>query len=193
MSRRLLRLWFAACCLMAGMAASLAAHAAPGLLIDGSSQRLEAWPAVTVLPDPGGEMDIAAAMAAAGRFEVPRSAYAGRGVRVSPIRWTGGGGPNWMLDIDYTPLNRIDAFLVREGRVVQQARMGNQQPFAQRPVPSRTHALPLELKPEIDYELYLRVQTQGAMILPITVMRPQVFHTEALDEHILQGLPRGRL
>ena len=27
-----------------------------------------------------------------------------------PIRWTGGGGPNWMLDIDYPPLNRIDAF-----------------------------------------------------------------------------------
>ncbi len=197
MSRRLLRLWFAACCLMAGMAASLAAHAAPGLLIDGSSQRLEAWPAVTVLSDPGGEMDIAAAMAAAGRFEVPRSAYATLGLRMEPvwlrlpIRWTGGGGPNWMLDIDYTPLNRIDAFLVREGRVVQQARMGNQQPFAQRPVPSRTHALPLELKPEVDYELYLRVQTQGAMILPITVMRPQVFHTEALDEHILQGLLAG--
>ncbi|MGD9836151.1 MAG: diguanylate cyclase, partial [Piscinibacter sp.] len=85
----------------------------------------------------------------------------------------------------------LDVFLVRDGRIVHQARLGIMQPFAQRPVPSRCHALPLELKPEVAYELYLRVETQGAMILPITVMRPQVFHTEALDEHILQGLLAG--
>ncbi|MBS0433974.1 MAG: GGDEF domain-containing protein [Proteobacteria bacterium] len=193
MSRRLLRLILLAGCLVA----SLAVRAAPVLLIDGSSQRLEAWPAVGVLPDAGGEMDIAAAMAAAQRFEAPRSAYATLGLHKEPvwlripISWTGGGGPNWMLDIDYPPLNRVDAYLVREGRVVQQARLGNQQPFAQRPVPSRSHALPLELKPQVEYELYLRVQTQGAMILPITVMRPQAFHSEALDEHILQGLLAG--
>ena len=193
MSRRLLRLILLAGCLVA----SLAVRAAPVLLIDGSSQRLEAWPAVGVLPDAGGEMDIAAAMAAAQRFEAPRSAYATLGLHKEPvwlripISWTGGGGPNWMLDIDYPPLNRVDAYLVREGRVVQQARLGNQQPFAQRPVPSRSHALPLELKPQVEYELYLRVQTHGAMILPITVMRPQAFHSEALDEHILQGLLAG--
>ena len=193
MSRTLWHLILAVVCL----AASLAARAAPALLIDGSSQRLEAWPAVGVLPDAGGEMDIAAAMAAAQRFEAPRSAYATLGLHKEPvwlripISWTGGGGPNWMLDIDYPPLNRVDAYLVREGRVVQQARLGNQQPFAQRPVPSRSHALPLELKPQVEYELYLRVQTHGAMILPITVMRPQAFHSEALDEHILQGLLAG--
>ncbi len=193
MSRTLWHLILAVVCL----AASLAARAAPALLIDGSSQRLEAWPAVSVLPDAGGEMDIAAAMAAAQRFEAPRSAYATLGLHKEPvwlripISWTGGGGPNWMLDIDYPPLNRVDAYLVREGRVVQQARLGNQQPFAQRPVPSRSHALPLELRPQVEYELYLRVQTHGAMILPITVMRPQAFHSEALDEHILQGLLAG--
>ncbi|TXC66667.1 GGDEF domain-containing protein [Piscinibacter aquaticus] len=176
---------------------SAAAQAAPALLIDGSSQRVEAWPSVTILPDESGETDITAAMAAADRFEPPRSAYATLGLRKEPvwlripIRWTGGGGPTWMLDIDYSPLNRVDAFLVREGRIVQQARLGNMQPFDQRPIPSRSHALPLELKPDVAYELYLRVQTQGAMILPITVMRPQVFHTEAMDEHILQGLLAG--
>lgn len=193
MRAHLLRLvaLFAALLLAAGV------QAAPPLLIDGSSQRVEAWPSVAILPDESGEMDIAAAMAAAERFEAPRSAYATLGLRKEPvwlripIRWTGGGGPTWMLDIDYSPLNRIDAYLVREGRIVQQARLGNMQPFDQRPIPSRTHALPLELKPEVAYELYLRVQTQGAMILPITVMRPQVFHTEALDEHILQGLLAG--
>ncbi len=193
MTLRLLRL----VALVGWLVLSALAQAAPPLVIDGSSQRVEAWPSVTLLADERGEMDITAAMAAADRFEAPRSAYATLGLRKEPvwlripIRWTGGGGPNWMLDIDYSPLNRVDAFLVREGRIVQQARLGNMQPFAQRPIPSRSHALPLELKPEVTYELYLRVETQGAMILPITVMRPQVFHTEALDEHILQGLLAG--
>lgn len=189
--------WLRLVALVGALALSAWVHAAPPLVIDGSAQRVEVWPSLTILPDESGEMDITAAMAAADRFEVPRSAYATLGLRKEPVwlripvRWTGGGGPNWMLDIDYAPLNRIDAFLVREGRIVQQARLGNMQPFAQRPVPSRSHALPLELKPEVAYELYLRVETQGAMILPITVMRPQVFHTEALDEHILQGLLAG--
>ncbi|WP_395693740.1 diguanylate cyclase domain-containing protein [Piscinibacter sp.] len=193
MSRRLLRLILLAGCLVA----SLAVRAAPVLLIDGSSQRLEAWPAVGVLPDAGGEMDIAAAMAAAQRFEAPRSAYATLGLHKEPvwlripISWTGGGGPNWMLDIDYPPLNRVDASGGGVGRVGQPARLAPPPPFAQRPVPSRSHALPLELRPQVEYELYLRVQTQGAMILPITVMRPQAFHSEALDEHILQGLLAG--
>ena len=189
--------WLRLVALVGALALSAWVHAAPPLVIDGSAQRVEVWPSLTILPDESGEMDITAAMAAADRFEVPRSAYATLGLRKEPVwlripvRWTGGGGPNWMLDIDYAPLNRIDAFLVREGRIVQQARLGNMQPFAQRPIPSRSHALPLELKPEVAYELYLRVETQGAMILPITVMRPQVFHTEALDEHILQGLLAG--
>jgi diguanylate cyclase (GGDEF)-like protein len=172
-------------------------QAAPALLIDGSSQRLEAWPSVTILPDPSREMDIDAVMSAADRFEAPRTAYATLGLRKEPVwlrlalSWTGGGGPNWMLDVDYPPLNRIDAYLVREGRVVQQARLGNMQPFAQRPVPSRSHVLPLELRPGVSHELYLRIETQGAMILPVTIMRPQVFHTESLDEHIVQGLLAG--
>ena len=190
----LLRCWLLA--LLLGWGAAV--HAAPPmLLIDGSSPRVEAWPAVSVLPDESREMDITAVMAQADRFETPRSAYATLGLRKEPvwlripIQWNGRGGPNWMLDIDYAPLNHIDAYLVREGRVVQTARLGNLQPFEKRPVPSRTHALPLELKPDIGHELYLRVETQGAMILPITVMRPQVFHTEALDEHILQGLLAG--
>lgn len=183
--------------LVLGLAIAPLAGAASTLVIDGTASRLEAWPSVSILPDPSGTMDVQAAMAASRRFEPPDSAYATLGLRKEPVwllipmRWTGGGGPNWMLDIDYAPLNRVDAFLVREGRIVQQARLGNQQPFSQRPVPSRTHALPLELKPEVDYQLFLRVETQGAMILPITVMRPQVFHTEAMDEHILQGLLAG--
>lgn len=193
MSAHLLRL----IALFTALLLPVGVQAAPPLLIDGSSMRVEVWPSVTILPDESGEMDISGAIAAADRFEPPRSAYATLGLRKEPVwlriplRWTGGGGPNWMLDIDYSPLNRVDAYLVREGRIVQQARLGNMQPFEQRPIPSRTHAVALELKPEVPYELYLRVQTQGAMILPITVMRPQVFHTEALDEHILQGLLAG--
>lgn len=173
-------------------------QAAPaGIVLADDANRIEAWPSVTVLPDPGREMDIGSAIGQARGFEAPRSAYATLGLRKEPV-WLripfetpAGAKALWVLDIDYAVLNRIDVYLVREGQVVQQARLGNMQPFSQRPVQTRSHAVALELKPGAGHELYLRVETLGAMILPITFMRPSTFHAEALGEQMLQGLLSG--
>ncbi len=173
-------------------------QAAPaGIVLADDASRIEAWPAVTVLPDPGRELDVGSAIGQARRFEPPRSAYATLGLRKEPV-WLripfetpAGAKALWVLDIDYAVLNRVDVYLVREGQVVQQARLGNMQPFSQRPVQTRSHAVALELKPGTGHELYLRVETLGAMILPITFMRPSTFHAEALGEQMLQGLLTG--
>lgn len=173
-------------------------QAAPaGIVLADDASRIEAWPSVTVLPDPGRELDVGSAIGQARRFEPPRSAYATLGLRKEPV-WLripfetpAGAKALWVLDIDYAVLNRVDVYLVREGQVVQQARLGNMQPFSQRPVQTRSHAVALELKPGTGHELYLRVETLGAMILPITFMRPSTFHAEALGEQMLQGLLTG--
>lgn len=168
-----------------------------GIVLADDASRIEAWPSVTVLPDPERELDVGSAIGQARRFEPPRSAYATLGLRKEPV-WLripfetpAGAKALWVLDIDYAVLNRVDVYLVREGQVVQQARLGNMQPFSQRPVQTRSHAVALELKPGAGHELYLRVETLGAMILPITFMRPSTFHAEALGEQMLQGLLTG--
>lgn len=191
----LLRLLLIACCLLFGSAA----RAAPGevLRIDGSSPRVELWPAVTMLSDPGREMTLADALAASARFAPPETAYATLGLRKDavwlrlPIRLDAGLGGEWMLDIEYAVLNRIDVHLLRDGRPIEQVRLGNTQSFSERPLASRSHAVALQLEGGVNYELMMRVETLGGMILPITLSKPSAFLQRAIDEQMLQGLLTG--
>jgi diguanylate cyclase len=95
------------------------------------------------------------------------------------------------MDIDYAVINRIDAYLMADGKVVKEAKMGNLVPRAQRPVDARAHAMPLVLRPGERYDIYLRLENIGAMILPITFSKPTTFHALALHEQMLQGLLTG--
>lgn len=171
------------------------AAAAP-LHLDEGRARIEAWPAVRILADPQGTLDAAAALRALDRFEPPATANATLGLRKEPV-WVhvplqADGSARWLLDIDYAVLNRIDVHLMRDGVPVQQARLGNLQAFSQRPVAARSHAVLLhQLQPGVRHDLLLRVQTQGAMILPISFVRLVEFHRSAQDEMLLQGLLTG--
>jgi len=97
----------------------------------------------------------------------------------------------WALSIDYAPLNRIDVFLARNGRIVQQEALGNLVAPDLRPLPSRAPAMVLHLEPGARHELLLRVQAQGAMILPITLAKPAALLGRALQEQMLQGVLTG--
>ena len=97
----------------------------------------------------------------------------------------------WVLDIDYPVLQRIEVYLAANGHVTQQATLGSLQPYTQRPLRSRTHALPLTMLPGHAYELLLRVETQGAMVLPVTLNKPTTWHSKALNEQMLQGILTG--
>ena len=108
-----------------------------------------------------------------------------------PVQLAADSRSRWLLEIDYAVLNRIDVHLLRDGQLVQRARLGNLQPYSERPVSSRSHAVLLELEPGARHELLLRVETLGGMILPITFTRLTEFHTRAQDEMLLQGLLTG--
>jgi len=174
------------------------APAAAQLQLADSQQRVDAWPQVTMLADPGMQMTLADVRAAAGRFEPPRSAYATLGLRRDavwlrlPLQLDARSDGRWILAIDYAVLNRVDVHLVgADGTLRQHALLGNLQPHSQRSLPGRAHAVALELAPGQVAELYLRVETQGAMVLPITLNKLSAFHAAALDEQLLQGLLTG--
>ena len=183
------------CCALAAFAVR-AADAEP-LRVDGAAARLELWPAVTILPDADGRMTLADALAAAPQFRVPQTAHATLGLRKEavwlrvPLRVAPGAGGEWVLDIAYAVLNRIDLHLLRDGKPVEHVRMGNLLDKADRPLASRTHAVVLQLDGGTDYEIVMRVETLGAMILPITLNRPSAFLAQAIDEQMLQGLLTG--
>ncbi len=176
---------------------SLGSIAQSALVLSDEKTNFEAWPAVSILRDPAGKLTTEEALAAPEKFTSPKSAYATLGLRekvvwlripVSVAPAAGEANSQWILDIDYALLNRVDVHVVRDGKVVQHAVLGNAQPLAQRPMRSRSHAVSLNLSPGAEVTLLLRVDTIGAMLLPITLSRLSAFHGRAIDEQILQGL-----
>lgn len=84
-------------------------------------------------------------------------------------------------------LNQADVYLVSQGRVLQQHRLGAVQPFAQRPMPSRSHAVTLQLPVGQPSEIYLRVLTQSALVLPITLSKPDRFLARQAGRHLARA------
>lgn len=155
------------------------------------------WRAVTVRADPQKTLSIQAVMGAEDQFKKPDTADGTLGLRKDavwlriPISVHGQSNGLWVLDIDYPVLNRIDIYLTHDKKVIQQSTLGSLQPHLDRLLHSRSHALGLTMSAGTDYDLYLRVETTGAMILPITLNKPDAFLTRALSEQMLQGLLTG--
>ncbi len=174
------------------------ATATQSLVLDDARARIDAWPAVTVLGDPGKQMTLDDARAQRARFAPPTTAPGTLGHRRDavwlrlPLEVAAGSDGRWVLDLEYAVLNRIDLYLLdADGRLVRQARLGNLQPNAQRPLPSRSHAIELALQPGARYEAWLRIETLGGMIVPLTLSKPPAFWQHALREQMLQGLLAG--
>ncbi|MGV7207656.1 response regulator [Oxalobacteraceae bacterium A2-2] len=175
------------------------AHAAGDtLLLHDSQQESEAWPYVTVLADPGGKMNIADVLAARSRFETPRSAYATLGVHKEvlwlrvPVALAATAPAAWIMNIDYAVLNRVDMYVDSgAGAARYHALMGNLHPPQGYALGGRTPAASLYLQPGRRYEVYLRIETGGAMILPIKFSRPVAYHQSSQAEQMLQGMLAG--
>lgn len=178
-------------------AAGPAHGALAALALDDAQPVVQLWPSVTILPDPGKTLGIDQILASKAAFKKPETAYGTLGLRKDAV-WlhvavsVGAQGDGlWVLDIDYAVINRIDLHLVAHGKVQQTARLGNLVPRADKPVDSRANSVGLALKPGVAYDLYLRVENTGAMILPISLSKPAAFHARALNEQMLQGLLTG--
>jgi diguanylate cyclase (GGDEF)-like protein len=179
--------------LLAAVALCLAPHAFAQAVLGAQAKHVDLWPQVRVLADPAHTVTLAQVLAAQERFTVPDGAYATLGfgkdavwLRV-PVTVVAGGEGMWILDLDYALLRRVEVYQVLDGRVVQQAVLGDSEPFATRPLLGRTHAVPLEFAPGSSGELLLRVDTPGAKILPLSLSRLPAFHARALAEQLLQG------
>lgn len=194
---QLLAIAWLALLLPAFAAAGTATTPPPPLQLDDRSATHAAWPAISLLADPGKTLGAEQALARLEQFQPPTGAYATLGLRQEavwlrlPVEVPMGTSGRWVLDIDYPVLNRIDVHIARDGALVQHAVLGNLQPYSQRPIGSRSHALALELQPGAHYEILLRVQTVGAMILPISLSRAAAFHARAMGEQMLQGVLNG--
>ena len=176
---------------------ALAPAASGPLVLDDRLGRVDAWPAVTVLDDPGGKLRAEEALAPTAKFNVPASAYATLGVHKGvvwlriPVALSAHSGGDWIIDIDYAVINRIDVFIATDGQLRRHAVLGNLQPVPENARGGRAPAALLQLKPGQQQMILLRIENAGSMILPIRLSKPGTFHAAALSEQMLQGILVG--
>lgn len=172
------------------------ADAAAGLVLAPGALSAPAWQALRRYE--GGEalQDWTQASLQRDRFAPMPGANATLGLQPEPVwlhlplRVLPGAEGVWVLDIDYPPLNLVSLYLVRDDMVAAQDKIGSRVTRDERRQPGRAPATQFTLS-EGRYDLWLQVQTSGAMVLPMTLSRPAVFYARALDEQMLQGLLTG--
>lgn len=100
---------------------------------------------------------------------------------------------DWLMQIGYAPLNHFSVWVVHDGRIIDQHTGGSRVPFRSREVKHRTHVFPLVLESGGTNTVYVRVQSETSIIVPVTLWRPRAF-LEHLDvENLLLGLYFGIL
>lgn len=185
---------------MAGVLALLALLAAPSLHaveLRDDLPSLPLWPAASVLIDETGQRSLSDLLAQPALLGPPPGSHGTLGVlkhpawlRV-PLQVAPDSDEQWVLDIDYPVLQRIEVYLVASGRTVQQETLGSQLPYAMRPLLARSHAVALRVAAGERYELFLRIQTRGAMVLPLTLNKPRALVEREMGKQLLQGMLTG--
>ena len=82
----------------------------------------------------------------------------------------------WLLEIGYPLLDRIELFVEQPGAGFSRTLAGDHLPFAKRPLKHRHFVFPVRLAPGQRRQIYLRVRTQSSMQVPLTIWSPAGFH-----------------
>ncbi len=161
-----------------------------------SVSKVSAWPHTRILYDESKTLEVTGALGSLQKFAPHSSVNETLGVRPEaawihvPLEVESGDG-HWIVDIDYPPLNFVDVYLTQNNRVIEKFEIGSLRKFESRPLRARSHAAPLVLKKGKRYDLLVRIETRGAMVMPIKLKTHAAFHDSAIREQLLQGLLLG--
>jgi diguanylate cyclase (GGDEF)-like protein len=169
----------------------------PGVAVLESRQtEVDVWPVLSVLTEaaPGWTLpDVLERLPERRPPEVPVSNF-GEFPGVAWLVWDVQVEPDaagdWLLDIGYPALDRVDLHLLRGGQPTQVLHNGDRLRLSERPLPTRTHVMPLTLSPG-RYLMVLRVETSGSMIVPVRLTTPQLRQFGEERTQVLQGLANG--
>ena len=196
----LARLWRAGCGVASMVLCLLALTALPGqvqagepLVLTHDRPEVDAWEAIALQADPTHQLSVEDMLNRLDEFKPPARPGNSLGVHKAamwlhiPIVAREAQRTSWVVNLGYSSL-RADLYLAQGGKVLQQARARQSDPAQ---LAGRTPAMAFDLQPGQQYDLLVRVQATGPLILPITVSEMPIHLRHALGEQILQGLLNG--
>lgn len=98
-----------------------------------------------------------------------------------------------LLSIAYPVLGDVRVYQVGSQSDLRSLQMGHDYPYVQRPVDHRYFVVPVNWLPGETVTLYLRVQSQSAIQLPVTLWQPETFFSSDATRNILHGIYFGAL
>ena len=185
----------------AGAAHAQAAQTQGPLVIDAGQSQVALSPYVDYLHDVDGDADLDAARRwqQKGRFQALPSASAAFGFQPGAFWFHARlvnlhpGEPRWLLVQEYALSDRVDVYVLREDGTVQHQRGGDHAPFEVRSIRYRHPNFALDLPPGDAVDLYVRVQSQSSMQVPLSLYTPTAFTEMSRDAQLAIGLYYGIL
>ncbi len=99
---------------------------------------------------------------------------------------------SWLLELGYSLLNQVDFFILDDNdEITEHIVTGNQYPFYQRDIVNRNFVYQLPEQWNEDHTFYIRVETDTAMILPITLWETTEFMEYQQDSQLFLGVYYG--
>lgn len=179
--------------LLALMAMPVGAQAGKPLVLTHDKPQVDAWESITIKTDPTYQLSVQDMLGRLQEFEVPHRRSNSLGLHKAavwlhiPIVAPEAPRAPWVVNIGYSSL-QAKMYLISGGQVLQQVHKSLSDPTQKS---SRTPAMAFEPQAGQHYDLLIRVQATGPLILPITVSEMPAHMRQALDEQILQGLLNG--
>jgi len=98
---------------------------------------------------------------------------------------------NFYLEIPYPLLDEIHYYEFSDERFISEIKTGDRYPFLQRPFEYRNFLFPIRIPSAATHDLFLRVSSKGAIIIPIRLCSEKYLISKISLENILLGLYLG--
>ncbi|MGI2260268.1 sensor domain-containing diguanylate cyclase [Shewanella sp. GXUN23E] len=98
-----------------------------------------------------------------------------------------------ILALDNPLLDRIELFHLNDGRLIDHLVTGDSLPFAQRLIQSTAFLYPMELQPNSQHTLYIRIDSRGSSHLDFQLLSPALQIQRTESNFLLSGIQLGAL
>ncbi|RRV41561.1 hybrid sensor histidine kinase/response regulator [Pseudomonas sp. o96-267] len=104
------------------------------------------------------------------------------------------GARNWLLELAYPPLDHLELYLPDEaGGFALAQRTGDALPFDSRQIRQNNYLFELNLEPNQEKRIYLRLESQGSIQAPLTLWAPNAYLEEQPGRIYVLGIIYGVL